>query len=1834
MKRFLISLIACVCVSIGAWADVTITNNRSLNTNDYVSPAIRIETTTAGDISSASLTDQSSWATMIFVSGPVNEADITALNTAYGSYAKIINLTQTTGLDASWLSQLSGSAIEAIGLPDGYTLEVSNENIKVVYSSAFSGIKNSAYEDKGDDEIDVYVQKSGGIATLNLLQSNNYLLQYRTINLSGASNTIDTSSSEYTTLSGYYGITINRVVAPSNDPYTVDGCNVSINLAKAEEGQTLADLIDLAKAEVIEGGKTNICTLTVSGELSSDDIQALGSNNMDGATRIDLSGATLASGVNINSLNIPSSLTSLVLPKGQTVSSGLATKLDDTNLIYAYSPTSSDQDASQAVADYVWVNEAGGMHQALVDEAMLKTSHYIKVASSEVLNSSDLDYSTLPAKGTIDLSEAVLPSDVLAAKIKVSGANNTQANNIILPSSFDYDALDGFGNGGGSKGPAGGFVGLICSKDGTTLNAYSPESREDQDLASLLTGVTTLNIGGKLTDGFVTAINGANSLENLSVHSLATLPTNNILTLTNTNLKGVSLNGLSSSSLKLNVDACSALQTVDLTSANINSVSAQNITTLTNVYANPVTLATKNTSTGEGCINVTGSLNDGMKISVDKDFDMERIIPTLTEKQVADHVNQAGAEMKDNDGCSITLSEDGKTAIVHTNEAGHFATLIAKYQASFATGVTFKFDATSKVNADDLFALSAYYKDLDNKYFVDLFDIPVTAEMYEDGNGNSVNIEQVIGWRDEVTGTYTEGSLVDKLQSANKALRGILLPNNPEHVGTTIIKDADGVSSPQATATFNKFVAYSYIDMTTEKQVTTAHVYDPYKGKAACENNFNDLKTLLGNHSEIAETDLYLISTNSQSMIDISSLGTGVSRVEIYDNEMVKGSTRASITVYPKENTDGALKLAVDITGVENTPAERLTVIGAMSSDDFTALSSFTDGPRVLDLREATGFTAEMVASITNSNIEYILLPKDWEKNDVKTAASASGLSGLKAAISISSDAKELVGYLKQAGSLAEARCLWEGGSAAIGATVTVTKDGETQTYKTFTPTTTATLEKVTLSGSLNASDLGRSVTDPHKINIENGHLCSDATFNVSGLANAKATDNGYGTANGVTAGSSALNGETIKTLDLRDAVFENQYDMNFNMLGYSSCLENVSLPISEDMTILPLGTLMGGSGSKIDYLCIPSNFKTIGRYALGNTTIRCVTTDNAEHTVVIGANGEVYATDADAKVGSWDTFTLSSSLTSIGCGSFTPQSETITDVYVMATTTPKCEKDAFSSGMLYAWGGFDGAGAYCRDKYINGGKVATVLHFPEKGSMTDTQYETMKKNYTDINKVYTKKDQTGALDGNGNLMAWPSLNEIYRVYNQASLGLTWNDWPVNYNPEVNTTGNCDDFSASLVGSNNVTAEASGDIAPTKVGDYSFDDYIGWHQFVLSMATAYGPEVEIEIKDEKIVYRYVEDNWYTFCIPFDMTEKEVIELLGVPASIDDKIDNMVGEERITSDKMPKIHTLKEVTRVKNGSMGTITLSTTVDLAIKDKDDNYTYYNPSTTNYEANTANSADKRGEKIVIRGGYPYLIKPYRKTTDKFSNLGQHVLTSYEFPKEASSVYRDGCHIVGAVKAEGADVSQLDQTTVVFATPYTGHEVQAAFTDVKNPNAAGPAKYKDGNETKDYKYRFMGQYWHQDLPLYSYYITGGKWYYYKTKKNGYYWKPYNCIINISSVLDETATTYYKIVGVDSKYAAKLEGDLYMKYTNGHNDDFVENENKTEARSIRIIFDDAIEEYDSEGNEVTAIESLDGQMLAPVSGKVYNMKGQYVGTGVDGLQKGIYIVNGKKIVVD
>ena len=108
---------------------------------------------------------------------------------------------------------------------------------------------------------------------------------------------------------------------------------------------------------------------------------------------------------------------------------------------------------------------------------------------------------------------------------------------------------------------------------------------------------------------------------------------------------------------------------------------------------------------------------------------------------------------------------------------------------------------------------------------------------------------------------------------------------------------------------------------------------------------------------------------------------------------------------------------------------------------------------------------------------------------------------------------------------------------------------------------------------------------------------------------------------------------------------------------------------------------------------------------------------------------------------------------------------------------------------------------------------------------------------------------------------------------------------------------------------------------------------------------------------------------------------------------------------------------------------------------------------------------------------------------------------------------------------------------------------------------------------------------------------------------------------------------YPASTGTDKQGGYKFDKSLYIEFLNGRDDAIFD---ETASARYVIEFDDAgVQEIVDDDSAVTAITSLDGEDIMPTgkSLKVYNVAGQYVGQSLDGLAKGMYIVNGKKVLV-
>ncbi len=1717
--------------------------------------------------------------------------------------------------------------------------------------------------------------------------------------------------------------------------FAVSGCNVTIDMARSG-GTDISTLLSEAKAAVVAGGQQGICTLTVSGELSSNDITVgLSSSAMDGATRIDLSGATLASGVILTSLNIPSSLTSLVLPKGQTVSSGLASKLTAaTSLEYAYSPTSSSSRtvAEQFSPDYVYVKIPGSLSTAVSNEEGLRKGVYIKIATPSGVNLSDNDakFGTMGIDVTdatnygwqyVDMSDAGVTAEATLA----ATAPHDKGYRIILPDNLTGDNMAIFASNTNH-----GNIAALYSYSGTTLRileitdgSYKESALHDSrivfpgtDAIEIVSGsyndtkYGTFGEPNSQTNNLLAAINNAaSSIKSVTISDVTT-DTDEPLTFTNTNLTTIQLDRVKSAydtewniaGPIINVNSCTSLQTLNLINCQLKSVTAQNssITSITlngtgvngdtnlsgsglktlttnsdtwiqgdlhlestasfTSFASTAKFGVNNATNGNIYLNASGVStvdlqrvqfqNNSSKIHIHKTANEEDTnvldalnaagqltiyIPTGFDKanrlhpypmdgetavladNIAELAGTGSFEDTCNPKCHIDYNAETHVATVYCYTPGHFKALMEKDNnyGKFVDGAIFTFDASCKLNAADLAALAGKdgYGNF-NWNYVDLYNLPAS---YEDG-GTTVNYEDVI------TGA------IDILRTNDWQYKGLLLPKNPTTVGTRLIIDSEVATT--SVPTCSQFIAYQ------NSALTTAHIYKAANDWGiSYEDRFAELENMLNRHSTIAsETTTYTVSTNDAQPIDISDLRELKTSIEVFNNEMVKPTNQsASIYVYPK--TAGDFTSAVQASNLGNTPTELLRIEGPVSTNVITALNKFTAGPRVLDLRQAVvktgddevGFSKEMLTGLTNDNIEYILLPEGLTK-DIVCGADYSDLDNLKAVIS--SSATNLVAHVQQPGSLAQARYYATGGAI----------DGTT-----YTPTVTG-LQSVTLSGFLDASDILANTTT-HFVN-EQGHWI----------------------ANGSNAKSVALNQEqgTITTIDLKDAVFPTQEDMNFSYAGLSS-LKNVTLPTSPSMTLICDECFMGIAS--LTEICVPYNYKKFGDAAFHNSSLDHLTTtdvngaliDNGPKTFTFSKNVE--------EIGNKPETADKNGVHSLSRNVFAHNTG-VTDVYVLAHMVPKCYANAFPANMLYGWGGFKGGDfPYCREKYDNssdGSMIFTVLHFPDEASFnasTDREesYTRMKALYTDITKIYTKKEQTGAVDANGDAIAWPTFSETRRVYNQATNGIIWDDWKASYdiNHEVNGA-----FPLGL-GKNAVDAATVGGegqdanhnpLIQVKDEGYGFTDYEGWHQFVLSMATYVEPDKTVV--NDVIKNYYVKGPWYTLCIPFSLTVDQACEMLGVPASVEGVEENYLDGEKIIDNtrKLPDVRTLQTVTR-KPGKQNEVTLKFTQDLVTADVC-RYWYINDSNPIRSDYGGTGYNKDGERIAIVGGYPYLVQPYLPQGVVVKNLGKYIMTKFasDFKQELSCIYVDGC-------AQDLAAYSEDNKTGRFAKPFEHHKIQAAL-DVDGDNITD--KYDVHADKTKYYYTFVGQFWDQPLPQYAFYMVETNdptneattknsvrptWYRYTSGTKNYKWNKYKCVIMAtqevsSSVVgrsylfvnsglyrnnEDGYSMYPASTGTDSDGGYKFDKSqsLYIEFLNGRDDAIFD---ETASARYVIEFDDAgVQEIVDDDNAATAISSLDGEDIMPTgkSLKVYNVAGQYVGQSLDGLAKGMYIVNGKKVLV-
>lgn len=680
--------------------------------------------------------------------------------------------------------------------------------------------------------------------------------------------------------------------------------------------------------------------------------------------------------------------------------------------------------------------------------------------------------------------------------------------------------------------------------------------------------------------------------------------------------------------------------------------------------------------------------------------------------------------------------------------------------------------------------------------------------------------------------------------------------------------------------------------------------------------------------------------------------------------------------------------------------------------------------------------------------------------------------------------------------------------------------------------------------------------------------------------------------------------------IDLSDALFgegKDYHPQDMTISGYyAGSIKEIILPTAYSQNTIPDDFMYLCNGVKS--LCIPYNYEIIGKRAFFNAAglTHIYTTDprNTEQ------NPDNVKTDHGD-----GSFTFSANLKEIRSegkvdkGTFFGDGMQVKvfDIYNLAVKAPKCGAYAFQGDLTYGNNGFAGNWTHpiCRENYTNGSHVICMLHYPteSKSYIREGGDCVEAANYEDITRVYTLADETGAVDGSGNTRAWPRHAEFYRSFNQAVSGHTWEGWKL-YEDE-----NAVYKEVVSVYSEGVVVDA------TKT--YNREDYQGWHEFVLTENNIFVP-----FDPQKRYENFVEKDWYTICVPYDIKKSELLMALGVKAGSNNNVrrlkknaDGTTGTQleetaaTVTEDLYPDVRTLVQVKRSVNERKVTLCLSEPLVTATKCQD----VYIPEDTRqgYEYTELKESDP----VVMKGGYPYLVRPFLPDDERIKNIGAYVVAVASQNDFTRPNYTG---VLGNTDGSAAGTT--------FSLPVReGVETQALNKDKSTPERQVYVTLDD-SKSSPCMYNFVGTYLNGNVPQYGYYLgvskSTGKHQFFRTTKTTTKWNQYSAIIK-----GFTKPEFYIPSGADSKTIENVR----RIFDPDQADDLIilSSESPTNAgKAMTLILDDSGED----DNTTTAIRDIDMDRNMDNNNKVYTIGGMLT-NGSNRLQKGIYIKNGKKHVV-
>ena len=384
------------------------------------------------------------------------------------------------------------------------------------------------------------------------------------------------------------------------------------------------------------------------------------------------------------------------------------------------------------------------------------------------------------------------------------------------------------------------------------------------------------------------------------------------------------------------------------------------------------------------------------------------------------------------------------------------------------------------------------------------------------------------------------------------------------------------------------------------------------------------------------------------------------------------------------------------------------------------------------------------------------------------------------------------------------------------------------------------------------------------------------------------------------------------------------------------------------------------------------------------------------------------------------------------------------------------------------------------------------------------------------------------------------------------------------------------------------------------------NDYRGWHQFIL---TGYSANTTVPETYERTYTK--DDDWWTICLPYDLTRKEMMKLFS------------------NGTKVPYLSKLMYVTR--NVDEGKIYLCFSKNLMENREDIEVTYdsdgFRTSPAVHGSTDANGILKikdgikpLDDDVVLFAGVPYLIKP------SIPADGQHQFSFYLTEIEEGKVLTDEEKLNNSLyhKIEEAQKLKIKQNDLIYAGVYTVPAL--VYNNTTGGEATDGTDIIIGTQTYQkstkFTYSFVGTFFKSLLPQYCYFLGESKgkaafWYNRVNDPANWTWS------NQTGIICANYNTNKKItLATDFNNPARWE---IVGGTDLVNDDFESGATGAKMLPTMLFGVDGGMDEISGIAEVKA-ETKDAQ-------NVYNVNGMRVGDSVKGLAKGLYIVNGKKIVV-